>query len=83
MIPPYGVILTSPSSTEEKYPVGDLVIYACHKGYEMVGESSIVCTETGFWSHPPPFCMLTDEILKSDVIYYGNSTLVSVEEDIE
>ncbi|XP_077302053.1 locomotion-related protein hikaru genki isoform X4 [Arctopsyche grandis] len=44
-----------------KYGVGDLVQYKCHGGYNLTGEASIVCTETGFWSHPPPFCILPNK----------------------
>lgn len=44
------------------YGVGDLVQYNCNEGYNLTGEASIVCTETGFWSHPPPFCTLPNNI---------------------
>ncbi|XP_049884615.1 locomotion-related protein Hikaru genki isoform X2 [Pectinophora gossypiella] len=72
--------LVSGMTTKDKHPVGDLIIYACDEGYEIVGESSIVCTETGFWSHPPPFCFLPSEIRKTDTIYVENTTLVYFEE---
>uniref|UniRef100_A0A8D8ALX3 Locomotion-related protein Hikaru genki n=1 Tax=Culex pipiens TaxID=7175 RepID=A0A8D8ALX3_CULPI len=39
-----------------RYAVGALVTFSCTEGHLLVGEASIVCTETGFWSHPPPFC---------------------------
>lgn len=39
------------------YGVGDLVQYGCKDPFFLQGEASIVCTETGFWSHPPPFCV--------------------------
>ncbi|XP_023704995.2 locomotion-related protein Hikaru genki [Cryptotermes secundus] len=38
------------------YQVGSTVQFTCNERHQLVGESSIVCTETGFWSHPPPFC---------------------------
>ncbi|XP_073955742.1 locomotion-related protein hikaru genki isoform X2 [Choristoneura fumiferana] len=80
IIPEHGRLLTEPSAKHGKYPVGDLVIYSCDEGNEIVGESSIVCTENGFWSHPPPFCLPPSEIRKTDTIYIDNTTLVHVEE---
>ncbi|XP_029708621.2 locomotion-related protein Hikaru genki isoform X4 [Aedes albopictus] len=41
---------------QRRYAVGALVTFSCTEGHLLVGEASIVCTETGFWSHPPPFC---------------------------
>lgn len=43
-------------SVQRKHSVGSLVTFSCTEGHLLVGEASIVCTETGFWSHPPPFC---------------------------
>lgn len=80
LIPENGRLLTEPSAKHEKYPVGDLMIYSCEDGYEMVGESSIVCTENGFWSHPPPFCLQPSEIRKADTIFVENTTLIHVDE---
>lgn len=79
LVPENGRLLTT-SSKESKYPVGDLIMYSCEEGYEILGESSIVCTENGFWSHPPPFCLPPSEIKKSDTIYIDNTTLVNFEE---
>lgn len=47
---------TSGSASHRRYAVGALVTFSCTEGHLLVGEASIVCTETGFWSHPPPFC---------------------------
>lgn len=47
---------TSTPASNRKYAVGALVTFSCNEGHLLVGEASIVCTETGFWSHPPPFC---------------------------
>ncbi|XP_063699291.1 locomotion-related protein Hikaru genki [Culicoides brevitarsis] len=44
------------NSVQRKHSVGSLVTFSCTEGHLLVGEASIVCTETGFWSHPPPFC---------------------------
>lgn len=41
---------------QRKYPVGALVTFSCTEGHLLVGEASIVCTETGLWSHQTPFC---------------------------
>ncbi|KAM3968462.1 locomotion-related protein hikaru genki [Aphomia sociella] len=80
LVPENGKLLTEAKAKHGKYPVGDLMIYACEDGYEVVGESSIVCTENGFWSHPPPFCLPPSEIKKSDTIYIENTTLVHFED---
>lgn len=50
---------TSGSASHRRYAVGALVTFSCTEGHLLVGEASIVCTETGFWSHPPPFCKYT------------------------
>lgn len=79
LVPENGRLLST-MSKDGKYPVGDLIMYACEDGLEIVGESSIVCTENGFWSHPPPFCLPPSEIKKADTIYIDNTTLVNFEE---
>ncbi|XP_028169488.1 locomotion-related protein Hikaru genki isoform X2 [Ostrinia furnacalis] len=79
LIPENGRILTEPSSNG-KYTVGDLMIYACDEALQLLGESSVVCTENGFWSHPPPFCLPPSEVRKTDTIYIENTTLIHVEE---
>lgn len=45
-----------PTAEGGKYAVGSLVQFTCDGAHLLEGEASIVCTETGFWSHPPPFC---------------------------
>lgn len=80
IIPDNGRLLSESSIKHGKYPVGDLMIYTCKDGYEVVGESSIVCTENGFWSHPPPFCLPPSEIRKADTIFVENTTLIHIEE---
>ncbi|XP_075165100.1 locomotion-related protein hikaru genki isoform X2 [Haematobia irritans] len=37
--------------------VGALITFSCNEGHTLVGEPSIICTESGLWSHPPPFCI--------------------------
>lgn len=46
----------SPGMDGGRYAVGSLVQFACKGAHLLEGEASIICTETGFWSHPPPFC---------------------------
>lgn len=41
---------------QRRLTVGALVTFSCNEGHTLVGEPSIICTETGLWSHPPPFC---------------------------
>ncbi|XP_046387287.1 locomotion-related protein Hikaru genki-like isoform X2 [Ischnura elegans] len=44
------------AARKKKYAAGTAVQFACAEGHQMLGESSILCTEAGVWSHPPPFC---------------------------
>ncbi|KAL1517086.1 hypothetical protein ABEB36_000895 [Hypothenemus hampei] len=46
----------SPGMDGFRYAVGSLVQFACKGAHLLEGEASIICTETGIWSHPPPFC---------------------------
>lgn len=47
---------TSGAFGQRRYAVGALLTFSCNEGNLLVGEGSIVCTETGFWSHAPPIC---------------------------
>lgn len=47
---------TSGAFGQKRYAVGALLTFSCNEGNLLVGEGSIVCTETGFWSHAPPIC---------------------------
>jgi len=38
------------------YLVGNTVQYFCKEGFVLIGEPVIRCTESGLWSHAPPFC---------------------------
>ena len=38
------------------YLVGNTVQYNCNEGFVLIGEPIIRCTESGLWSHAPPFC---------------------------
>ncbi|KFV96185.1 Complement receptor type 2, partial [Fulmarus glacialis] len=40
----------------DKFSRGVTVSYGCKDGYELVGNRSIYCTETGLWSRPLPRC---------------------------
>ena len=39
-----------------KFSRGVTVYYGCKDGYELVGNMSIYCMETGVWSRPLPRC---------------------------
>ena len=41
------------------YLVGNTVQYFCSEGFVLIGEPVIRCTESGLWSHAPPFCKFT------------------------
>lgn len=47
---------TTPRQKLPPLGVGASLRYACHDRYQLIGEPSIVCTETGHWSHPAPTC---------------------------
>ncbi|KFQ28478.1 Complement receptor type 2, partial [Mesitornis unicolor] len=42
--------------SSEKFPLGATVHYGCTDGYEVVGNVSVNCMETGLWSRPLPRC---------------------------
>ncbi|KAH8260996.1 hypothetical protein KR044_001854 [Drosophila immigrans] len=44
------------SLSQRRLTVGALVTFSCNDGHTLVGESSVICTENGLWSHSPPFC---------------------------
>ncbi|XP_030766186.1 locomotion-related protein Hikaru genki [Sitophilus oryzae] len=58
VLPLHGHLIQSemPGMDGGRYAVGSLVQFACKGAHLLEGEASIICTETGFWSHPPPFC---------------------------
>ncbi|XP_023947925.1 locomotion-related protein Hikaru genki [Bicyclus anynana] len=79
-VPELGRLTKTHPPRDGKHPVGHLLLYYCEAGYQLVGENSIVCTESGFWSHPPPFCMRPSEVRKSDTIVVDNITFVNFNE---
>lgn len=54
---------TSGTSTNRRYSVAALVTFSCNEGHTLEGEASIVCTETGLWSHSPPYCKILNKIV--------------------
>jgi hypothetical protein len=56
--PPNGRILEAGGRalSDGRYAVGSAVQFGCTDSHLLIGEPTIVCTETGFWSHPVPFC---------------------------
>ncbi|XP_073975451.1 locomotion-related protein hikaru genki isoform X2 [Rhodnius prolixus] len=40
-----------------EYGVGSVVQFSCEPSHLLQGEGSIVCTDAGVWSHPPPLCL--------------------------
>lgn len=58
VIPVNGHLIQSEAAGMDggRYAVGSLVQFACRGAHILDGEPSIICTETGYWSHPPPFC---------------------------
>lgn len=39
--------------------VGDTVKFSCNRNFLLVGQSDIVCTDEGTWSHPSPQCLFS------------------------
>lgn len=60
VVPRSGKILEHPSPSGKKklgpHKAGALVKFACLPGHQLQGEASIICTDNGTWSHPPPEC---------------------------
>ena len=48
------------------YLVGNTVQYFCSEGFVLIGEPVIRCTESGLWSHAPPFCKF---VIKNKLSY--------------
>ncbi|KGL95898.1 Complement receptor type 2, partial [Charadrius vociferus] len=42
--------------SSNKFSRGVTVYYSCRDGYELVGNASLNCTESGVWSRPLPRC---------------------------
>ncbi|XP_051890415.1 sushi, von Willebrand factor type A, EGF and pentraxin domain-containing protein 1-like isoform X2 [Pristis pectinata] len=55
---PDTIRIISPPSLIYKYQ--DKITFQCNEGYQMVGESVIVCGENNKFSHPPPTCKPRD-----------------------
>ena len=36
--------------------VGDTATFTCNDGYELVGDSSLICLSDGTWDSSPPVC---------------------------
>ena len=65
------------------YLVGNTVQYFCSEGFVLIGEPVIRCTESGLWSHAPPFCKFTLNIkqsyLYSIILLYLYEWLILIE----
>ncbi|KAM9703241.1 sushi domain-containing protein 6 isoform 1-T2 [Menidia menidia] len=53
----HGFLLNQTESNRGSFPPGSLLIYGCDPGYTATGPTTIFCTSSGGWSHPPPSCM--------------------------
>lgn len=56
VVPTHGRVVEEATQSAGVYGVGAVVQFACLSHARLNGEPSIVCTETGFWSQPPPLC---------------------------
>ena len=39
------------------WSVGEMAVFTCNEGYELVGASKLTCQENGMWDNPPPMCI--------------------------
>ncbi|XP_075229596.1 locomotion-related protein Hikaru genki-like [Lycorma delicatula] len=56
VLPLHGRVVEEATQGAGVYGVGAVVQFACLPHARLTGEASIVCTETGYWSQPPPLC---------------------------
>lgn len=54
--PPPSVTHGSFSPSKENYELGEVVEYSCYKDYEMEGQKTLSCSETGAFKPAPPMC---------------------------
>uniref|UniRef100_A0A8D9AKK9 Locomotion-related protein Hikaru genki n=1 Tax=Cacopsylla melanoneura TaxID=428564 RepID=A0A8D9AKK9_9HEMI len=54
ILPLNGHLIEDP--TGGPYRVGAILQFACNDRHHLIGEETIVCTETGQWSRAPPRC---------------------------
>ncbi|XP_072161631.1 locomotion-related protein Hikaru genki [Bemisia tabaci] len=54
-VPPKNGLIVE-DATPGRYGVGAILQFSCQPGHRLFGETMIVCTEAGTWSHPPPEC---------------------------
>ncbi|XP_035223084.1 CUB and sushi domain-containing protein 3-like [Stegodyphus dumicola] len=53
--------------------VGDVLMYSCKEGFELVGIDTLVCLPTGNWSAPRPLCRpLSDHCSSPPSITHGS-----------
>ncbi|XP_037948963.1 locomotion-related protein Hikaru genki isoform X2 [Teleopsis dalmanni] len=55
-VPPLNGRIGGTNLNQRRLTVGALITFSCNEGHTLVGEPSIICTESGLWSHQPPFC---------------------------
>ena len=49
---------------------GKTLLFTCKAGFEMVGEKTIYCLQSGAWSDPPPRCISESKFLKVNYIHF-------------
>ncbi|KAK0152539.1 Sushi domain-containing protein 6 [Merluccius polli] len=54
---PHGDLVNQTEANRGSFPPGTLLTYGCESGYSPDGPTTIACTGTGTWSHPPPRCL--------------------------
>ena len=54
---PHVDLVNQTEANRGSFPPGTLLTYTCEAGYSPDGPTTITCTGTGTWSHPPPRCL--------------------------
>ena len=76
--PTLSAHMAQPNAMEVLYRYNDEVSYKCELGYDIIGETSIVCTSNGSWSSTPPSCsiILCDVVRVDNGIIYNRNRVI-------
>ncbi|XP_078098385.1 complement component receptor 1-like protein isoform X2 [Mustelus asterias] len=53
---PPGPISNGTVTQRDRWIYGMDATFSCHAGYTLMGQHTIYCTDTGYWSHDAPIC---------------------------
>jgi hypothetical protein len=58
------MILSGNKSAPETLPVGDKIHITCNTGYNLEGESDLICETDHCWNKPIPICVSLGELME-------------------